>query len=74
VVLLLVTGASGVGTSTARTLVEPELAPEILAAELAQLLSCKASAWGEHPPDRLPRNAEFACDIGLGVTQLDQIV
>jgi hypothetical protein len=47
-VLLLVTGASGVGKSTVRTLVEHELAPAVESVELAHVLPLRAAptrAW-----------------------------
>lgn len=58
--LLLVTGASGVGKSTARTLVEKDLAPAVESVELAQVLPLRAAptlAWRQEAAEQVVRRA-----------------
>jgi broad-specificity NMP kinase len=59
-VLLLVTGASGVGKSTVRTMVEAELAPLVECVELAHVLPLRAAptrAWRQQAAEEAVRRA-----------------
>jgi hypothetical protein len=59
-VLLLVTGASGVGKSTVRTLVEKELAPAVESVELAHVLPLRAAptrVWRQQAAEEAVRRA-----------------
>lgn len=58
--LLLVTGASGVGKSTVRTLVEEELAPTVASVELAYVLPLRAAptlVWRQQAAEEAVRRA-----------------
>ncbi|AXH37459.1 hypothetical protein DVJ78_17920 (plasmid) [Humibacter sp. BT305] len=58
--LLLVTGASGVGKSTVRTLVEEELAPLVESVELAHVLPLRAAptrVWRQQAAEEAVRRA-----------------
>jgi hypothetical protein len=59
-VLLLVTGASGVGKSTVRTLVDEKLAPAVVSVELAQVLPLRAAPtrmWRQQAVEEVVRSA-----------------
>jgi hypothetical protein len=59
-VLLLVTGASGVGKSTVRTIVEPELSPAVECVELAHLApraAARTRVWRQHAAETAVRRA-----------------
>ncbi len=58
--LLLVTGASGMGKSTVRLLVEPELGPAVECVELAQVLPLRGASsllWRQQATDAAVRRA-----------------